>query len=312
MEHSTRQYLRLMNRLRWLHWVYPLRTRYLLADYFARRFNPYAEIADSFKHALQQSRYAAQFDAELIWQQATTHLGISHQNIFLYKGLNSTWIKRHVEPYSDMSAIQNAFATTNGVFILTYHSYYHHFLVACLSRMSQCSLYAIASHPEQGHIYPHLKKYVDKHAHDCASNFQGGDYVYVAERMLHSSAKKIIQALKSGQIVASTNDFHVGGHATVHTERLSLAGYQIDCAAGSVDLARKAGADIYVAWMRWLGGDRYCIELLPITRTENTRTVMEDYFANLDRLIQQYPAMWEGWKWIQQADAIIKAAELPA
>ncbi len=310
MDHSTRQYLRLMNRLRWLNWIYPLSTRYALAKFFAHRLNPYAAIADGFKNALQQSNYAAQFDADTIWYQATTHFGVSHQNIFFYKGLSDNWLKRHVEPYSNMNAIQNAFADPNGVFILTYHSYYHHFLVACLSHFSQRPLYAIASHPEQGGaVYQHLKKYVDKHADDCSSNFHGGEYVYVGDKLSHSAAKKLIHALKAGQIVASTNDFHVGGHTTGHSERLSIAGYQTDCAAGSVDLARKTGAKIYVSWMRWLGDERYCIEIMPLTRTDSTRAVMEDYFANLERLIQQYPAMWEGWKWIQHADAQIKATE---
>jgi len=295
LAHYAQQYKRFLWCLKLISQIMPLRFGYPMAALSAHYLSPRRDEKDQVIQTVEACLSDEGINPEKTWHDFLNHVGATDMNTFLYRHMNQDWLKRHVDIDSELD-IPAALAQGKGLLLMTYHNHYPHFFAVLLGLMGY-KTYLIARDYTTTPIYPFLEKMAIQYYSDCESHFQGGSYIYVSDNTAMSNMRSIHHALKTGNIVVSLNDFP-NTFAPKRSMTVEFYGRPLTCPIGTVQMALKQGAVIGAGWVRWIGQDRYQLEIKALDTQGDVDHIMHQYFDLLESLIKTDPSIWEGWRWL--------------
>jgi hypothetical protein len=147
-------------------------------------------------------------------------------------------------------------------------------------------------------LYPHMSALADTYHENCASHFNGGQYLFMQRKPPIEFMRTLYSALGEANVMVSLNDFP-SPFASKRNLPISLFERHYVCPTGTLDIALKQQAMLAAAWVRGTGRGRFQVEIRAL-QGDTVDTVMADYLHQLHQMIELDPSLWEGWKWLPQ------------
>ncbi len=283
---AYRRFIGLLRPLARLPWA----LAYPSAGWLARYFSPYRQQRDTILPAFQACLALEPQSARQAWHRYLAQHGVFVLNGDLYRRMDLSWIRRHVEIRGE-DCLQ-AMKDSPGGLVLTWHSHHHHALF-CVLGLLGLELRVIAQSAESSPAHAWLGKEMEKLHADTRRHFGRGDYLFFTPP--ENVIRPVLRALDQGQWVVSLNDNLIApGKRSVE---INLLGRCMTCPAGSLELALRAGAPIFLALFYWRGGGRFVLELARLEPAD-TQQMMQAYFDFLAVRLRRHPDIWEGWQWL--------------
>jgi lauroyl/myristoyl acyltransferase len=285
------QYAQFLHRLRWIAKIKPLSLAYQLAILTAHYQSPHIgnalQVRQNITHCLGE-----QF-AQSGWQQFIQHTGVANCNIFRMRYITQQWLKKHITIVGKWDFTQGL-QTDKPTIFMTYHNH-HPFLFTVSISMLGRLIRTLAMNPKDSPVYPYFADIYDQYFIDCEAHYHGGQFVLVDANTPLTATRSIAQTLKNKQIVITLNDVF-NPYAEKRSMDLAFYHSQLTCPTGSVAMALRYDADFVAGWVRWVGGDKFTLELYPIDSSQGVEGIMQQYIYYLQVMLQQDAGLWEGWK----------------
>ncbi|MDM8546049.1 hypothetical protein QUF61_06110 [Candidatus Venteria ishoeyi] len=294
------QYRIFLNRLQQIQRFAHPALAYPLAARIAHHYSPNKEMQANICQSFAQAANKPEIPLKKFWSHYLNHVGATDLNTFMYRKMTPQWIKQRVKINSPVT-LESLRKHDRGLFVMTYHNHYPHFLGVVLGQMgleAGLKSHLIAMDITASPLYDYLREEAEAYYRDCENCFAGGQYLYMHQNQPIAAMRKLHQALRNGETVISLNDFPSPFISKRNLE-LSVFGYQYAFPVGTLEIALRQKTPVVAAWIRWLGWDRFCLEVRPLATENGLENVMAQYLEILQsQLVVADPALWEGWKWL--------------
>jgi hypothetical protein len=259
------------------------------ADLIGRRYSPYRPGREQTLASLMKALDLPRDRAEGVWRQILASQGLFALTVPDYGRLSARWLARSVD-VDDAACL--AEIVRGGGYVISAHTY-HHNTLGCVLGLAGAHAIVLAASARSSPFYEWIGPDIERINGGSQRHFGGGTYVFTDDPANALSATERI--LSAGQVVVSMCDVPRAGDAP-HLARASLLGKTVCPSAGAVDVAVRAGVPIYVALLFPVAG-RLQLRTSRIADLSGTAVVLQQFFDQLERVIREYPAAWQGWDW---------------
>lgn len=203
--------------------------------------------------------------------------------------------------WNDPDGALDVLRSEGGVVMSFHHSFAYH-LPALLGAQG-ISFEALALSPEESPLYPLFEQYAASWFSDTEHYFGGGRWRFLY-RDKPNNMRQPLKALKEGRAVYSLNDFPniYEGSKTIPTDFLDT---RIDVSEGILGPALRMNKPVVAAYVHWLGGARFAVNLSLLKSTGepdlSSQALFARYFSLLERIVASEPEFWEAWGNIKPA-----------
>lgn len=277
--------------------------------YFLLLLSAIAKLPDKLVHTLlpkivtqiyspiqhnEKNIHRAMIDANLpiddwptLWEKCLVNQAYFCLNAFKHASLDQKWLHENVN--IDHVLLRQVRKENEGVLFLTYHHAFQHTLF-CVLGLTGFRTQVLAAHEESSPLSPYIGQYINKLHRNCASHFNGGDYLFFEKNIRGAQLAK--NALMNGNLLVSLNDFATATNPSTYP----LLNRSVSAPIGSVRIACRARLPIMLGIM-YRVDHRYQVNLRLLELNYDPDTVMNAYFSFLSETLTKYPEIWEGWNW---------------
>jgi len=281
----ARDYLNMLRLARWTQRL-PLAWQYRALARAAESRSPYRHSADRYARYAQRLGLA---DAAPSWRNALRNQGLFFANLSRFRAdaarLDALVCRR--DPAWDELK-----AEPGGALVLTFHHEFHHLLFVLLGRAGR-KLRVIAAPEENSPLAPWLLPHIHRQHRDCAAHFRGGDYLFL-DGPPQRDAMAVTRAFAAGETLLSLHDFSAGA---MRSEVISLFGQRFAAPSGVLEIAMRLEKPIYFAALIWSWRD-FGYHAKTMRLTPSAEAPLAAYALAMESLLQDFPAAWNGWQWL--------------
>ncbi len=286
------QYAQFLHRLSWIAKLRPLSLTYQLAVLAAHYQSPHLGNEQQVKQNI--TNCLGESFAKTGWQQFIRHTGVSNCNIFQIRHISQQWLKQHIIIAGNWDFYQ---PTEKATVFMTYHNH-HPFLFTVSISMLGRLIRTLAMNPKDSAVYPYLAEIYDQYFIDCEAHYHGGNFVLVDANTPLAATRSVAKTLKNKQIIITLNDIF-NPYAEKRSLDIAFYGHKLTCPTGVVEMALRHDVDFVAGWVRWIGGDKFKLELYSLDASQGLEGIMQQYIDYLQLMIKQDAGLWEGWKFFE-------------
>lgn len=281
-----RDYSRFMRLMELISAGLPLSLQGPVSDIVSRYTNPYnpaaVKIATTIREGLGVDRNTGN-RVWLDWRKNHTRFALT---CFKYSQLDSRWFQDSIK-VQDQRLLEKMVQA--GGLILTYHTHHQNTFALSLG-IAGCKISPIAATATGSPLYAAIGRYIDMINNHSEEHFRGGKYLFTdsLKQMLQESRR----VLRQGELLLSLCDFHQPSQDLPHT----FLGRIITPPTGVIRVALQCNVPIYFGML--LPDHTGMFQLmLRKASSQDLRVVVKEYLDYLAELLEQHPAVWQGWEW---------------
>jgi len=236
------------------------------------------------------------------WKRHTALVGVNRFQSSYYAQPDTSWIEKCRLDIEGGELVRQCHDSGKGVLVMTYHLHLNMLFCNMMARIG-LPVTTIAMDDRENTRLP--KRVENIHAH-AARLVNGGDLILVKP---NNQVRPIMRAFEKNHLVISANDFP-GVFDDKNRRDFPFLNTTLSCPTGTVKYAVKKQIPVVASYLDWLGGNHFrLVNSLVSDGTGDTTVedVMAGYLAVLEKIVEQQPGLWEGWKWLGNNHKEIKA-----
>lgn len=229
-------------------------------------------------------------------------LGVMEGASFYFKKFDR--LLPHVRLDQDLASMP---AVSSGMLVLTYHHHFNILLCAFLGHLLNRPLNVLAMDPDLSPLAKPLAWYKNILYDSSELLLSGGRYILVRPASGNAVASGLRDLVRRNSALISVHDF---GHPFENDRSMTLdvLGRRLAAPVGAISFAVARNIPIFVTWLDWEGGARFVVRGKRLNPGSEAQ-ILQAYFATLENMIADNPALWEGWPSICDLDLVpIRAA----
>ena len=231
------------------------------------------------------------------WKRHAALVSVTRFQGSFYSREDTSWIKQCQLEIKGAEYIQEFQGAEKGLLVMTYHHHLNMLFCNLLARLN-LPVTTIAMDDRDNSRFQKFGSRINRIYRHAQKLSNGGEVILVKPQRL---ARPILRAFEQGHLVVTANDFP-GVFDDKNRKEFKFLNSTLSCPTGTVKLAVKKNIPIVAAYLNWLGGSRFEMEIKPVSdgiEAIDVNEAMTRYLAVLETAIQNQPGLWEGWKWIK-------------